>query len=137
MAIAIRRVDYFYTTVSQEPSEACELLAALAGLGVNLLALNVVPQGPASTQLTLFPEDAARLVNAARQAGLTLSDRQRALLVQGNDELGALARIHARLHEEHVSIYSTSGVTDGHGFYGYLIYVSPDDFDRAASLLEV
>ncbi len=137
MPITIRRVDYFYSTVNEEPSEAYDLLSELARLGVNLLALNVVPQGPTSTQLTLFPEDSHRLVAAARQAGLALSEPQRALLVQGNDELGALAQIHAKLHEAKVSIYSSSGVTDGHGYYGYVIYVSPADFDRAATALAV
>jgi hypothetical protein len=34
MAFKIRRVDYFYTTVKDEPGEAYKVLSLLAGLGV-------------------------------------------------------------------------------------------------------
>jgi len=136
MARSIRRVEYFYVTVEAEPGEACELLTQLAGLGVNLLAFTAVPSGPARTQLALFPEDPGRLVEAARQAGMRLDGPHRALLVQGDDELGALARIHARLDAARVPVYASSGVTDGRGTFGYLLYVRPDQYERAASTLE-
>ncbi|UCE86633.1 MAG: hypothetical protein JSU66_02535, partial [Deltaproteobacteria bacterium] len=60
-----------------------------------------------------------------------------ALLVQGDDELGALAGVHALLHEANVNVYASSGVTDGKGSYGYVIYVRPEDYERAAAALRV
>jgi hypothetical protein len=36
-----------------------------------------------------------------------------------------------------VDIYATSGVIGGQGAFGYAIYVREDQFDRAASALEV
>jgi hypothetical protein len=59
------------------------------------------------------------------------------LLVQGDDDLGALAAIHLKIFEANVNIYSASGVTDGSGSFGYVIYVKPEDYDRAAAALEV
>jgi hypothetical protein len=132
----IHRVEYFYCTVKQEPNEAYELLSQLARLGVNLLAFTAVPMGPSSTELTLFPEDALRLQSAARKAGLVLIGPYSALLVQGDDELGALAGIHARLHAARVDVYASSGVTDGRGHYGYVIYLRPEEFERAVAALE-
>lgn len=135
MALRISRVDYFYTAVEDRPGEAHKLLSALAELGVNLLAFTAVPVGPARTQLTLFPQDSLQLRDAAGKAGLALDGPHPALLVQGDDELGALAEIHAKLYEADVNVYAASGVADGRGGFGYLIYVRPDEYERAVAAL--
>ena len=137
MAYTIRRVDYFYTTVKDEPGEAYKVLSLLAGLGVNLVAVTAIPFGPMNTQLTIFPEDTAQLRNEAQKAGLKLEGPQPALLVQGDDELGALAEVHSKLYTANVNIYASSGVADGKGRYGYIIYVRPDDFEHAVAALNV
>jgi hypothetical protein len=94
-----------------------------------------LPVGPTRTQLTLFPEESARLVEAARRAGLTLDGPQPALLVQGDDELGALARVHRDLAQAGVNVYASTGVADGRGAFGYILYVRPDEYERAAQVL--
>lgn len=137
MPFKIRRVDYFYTTVEDQPGEAYKLLSALAKLGINLLAFNGVPSGPMRTQLTLFPDDTHEMVDAATKAGVHLDGPHRALLAQGDDELGALASVHAKLFQADVNVYASSGVSDGRGSFGYVIYVSPGEFDKAASALEL
>ena len=137
MTFQMRRVEYFHASVADEPSEACGLLNQLAELGVDLLAFSAVPIGPRSTQLTLFPADAPQLQQVARNAGLVLVGPHPALLVQGDDELGALARIHARLDQAGVDVYATSGVADGRGGYGYLVYVRPESLEQAASALGI
>ena len=70
MVCSVRRVDYFYTTVADQPGKAYKLLETLADLGINLLAFAAVPIGPLRTQLTLFPEDSGKL--EARSASLVL-----------------------------------------------------------------
>ncbi len=137
MGSTIRRLSYYYATVPDQPGQAYDLLSQLASLGVNLLAFTAVPTGPESTQLTLFPEDAHRLVSAAQNARLALDGPHHALLVQGDDEMGALAKVHAKLAEVQVNVYASTAVTDGRGHYGYLIYVRPEEYDRAAKALEV
>jgi hypothetical protein len=137
MPFTIRRVDYFYTTVKDQPGEAYKLLSELASLGVNLLAFSGVPMGPMRTQFTLFPEDALKLADAAKKAGFGLDGPTPALLVQGDDELGALADIHRKLYEANVNVYASSGVADGKGSFGYVIYVRPEEYDRAAKALGV
>lgn len=137
MAFSIRRVDYFYTTVRDLPGEAFRLLSELASHEVDLLAFSAVPIGPTRTQLTLFPEDSAKLASAADKNGLELDGPHPALLVQGDDELGALAGVHALLHEANVNVYASSGVTDGRGRFGYVVYVRPEDFEDAARALGV
>jgi hypothetical protein len=137
MAFNIRRVDYFYLTVKDEPGEAYKVLSVLARLGINLMAVTAVPFGPMNTQLTIFPEDTARLRNEAQKSGLKLEGPQPALLVQGDDKLGALVEVHSKLYAANVNIYASSGVADGKGHYGYIIYVRPDDYEKAVAALNV
>jgi hypothetical protein len=137
MALNIRRVEYYYTSVHDRPGEAYRLLSRLAGEEVNLLVFSAVPMGTANTQLVLFPENVDRMMRAAEKAGLSLTGPQHALLIQGDDELGALADIHGRLYDAHVNVYASHGVTDGQGCFGYVLYVAEDDFEKAATSLGI
>lgn len=137
MAARIRRVEYFMTTVPDQPGEACRVLSHLAELHVNLVGFSAVPVGPFRTQLTIFAEDTAQFVGAAKRAGITLDGPNHALLVQGDDELGALAGVHQKLYEANVNVAASHGVTDGRGSFGYIVYVRPDEYERAAAALSV
>ena len=137
MACVVRRVDYFYTTVADQPGKAYELLKMLADLGINLLAFAAVPIGPLYTQLTLFPEDRGKLVREAQSAQFVLDGPHRALMVQGDDELGALAELHMKLARASVNVYASTGVADGRGSFGYVLYVRPEEFEKASAALGV
>ncbi len=137
MALKVRRVEYFYTSVKDRPGEAYKLLSQLAASDVNLLAFGVIPTGSEHTQLTLFPESAAALTRAAEASGLTLVGPQHAFMIQGDDELGALVDIHRALFDAQINIYASNGVTDGAGCFGYVLYVKPDEFEHAARILRV
>jgi hypothetical protein len=135
MAFTIRRVNYYYATIPDTPGEGYKLLSQLAEFGVNLLAFTAVPVGPMRTQLTLFPERPDQLQEMSRKAGLPLDGPHPALLVLGEDRLGALAQIHERLYEARVNVYASSGVTDGRGGFGCVLYVRPEEMDRAGPAL--
>jgi predicted amino acid-binding ACT domain protein len=135
MSIQIRPIDYFYTTAKDQPGEAYRLLSLLAGLGVNLVSFTAIPISPTRTQLTLFPEDTERLCCEAGKAGVDLDGPYPAILVQGDDELGALAEIHQRLFEVGVNVFASTGVSDGRGAFGYVVYVRPEDHDAALRTL--
>ncbi|MHC5113697.1 MAG: hypothetical protein ACYTGP_04635 [Planctomycetota bacterium] len=137
MAFSIRRIDYFYVTVRDEPGEAYKLLTQLAGLGVNLAAFTAVPVGPAETQLTIFPNDGPQFRDEANSAGFVMEGPHPAIIVQGDDELGALASVHERLVEVGVNVYASAGVTDGKGSYGYVLYVRPEEIDDAMRALKI
>lgn len=135
MAFSVKRAGYFYVMVYDQPGEAYKLLSQLAGLGINLLAFSAVPIGPSHTQLALFPDDEDRLQAEAKRDGIRLDGPHYALLVQGDDELGALAEIHEKLYRANINIYAAAGVADGQGSFGYVIYVRPELFDLAAEAL--
>ncbi len=135
MPAKMRAVDYFYLTVKDRPGEAYRLLSQLCAENVNLLVFSAVPMGPEHTQLVLFPEHVEALARAAEKMGLVLTGPQRAILIQGDDQLGALCDIHHKLYEAQVNVYASTGVTDGRGGYGYVLYVRPERFGDAARAL--
>lgn len=137
MAAKVRPVEYFYAIVEDKPGEAYSFLQKLASAEINLLAFNAIPLGMEKTELVLFPEETGRLARAAERLGLMLRGPHRAFLIQGDDELGALVNIHRVLADAKVNVLSSSGVTDGRGGYGYLVYVRGEDFDAAARALGV
>ena len=137
MDYQIRRVEYFNTTVEDQPGTAHALLAELAKLGTNLLAFTAIPVGDERTQFAVFPQDSAVLRKTAELAKLELDGPHLALLIQGDDELGALAGIHAKLFEAGVNVSASSGLSDGKGSFGYIVYLRPNEFEKAAETLGV
>ncbi len=136
MATTIKQVQYFYTTTADRPGEGFRVLSLLADIGINLLAFTAVPSGPMRTQLTLFPEDPARMKNEGERAGLRLEGPNSALMVQGDDKLGALAEVHRKLYEAEINVYASSGIADPNGSYSYIMYVQQSEMDKAIQLLE-
>ena len=137
MEFKISKIEYFHTTVADQPGEAYKFLSQLNGLGINLLAFTAIPVGPSVTQLTIFPDDPPQLKHEASKIGMHLDGPHHAFLVQGDDVLGALAEIHRKIYAADVNVYSASGVTDGQGSFGYIVYIKSNDFDKAAKALDL
>jgi hypothetical protein len=135
MKFSLRSVEYFYTRVEDEPGRAYGLLAKLAAEDINLLAFSAVPYGPNHVELTIFPDRSTDFQRIAQKLGWVLNGPQHACLIQGDDNLGALAEIHKRLRDANVNIYASTGVTDGEGRYGYVIYVKEEDHQLATKAL--
>ena len=133
----IRQLEYYYAMVRDRPGEAYRLLAGLGAAGVNLMAFNAVPAGLELTQVVLFPDDPELLAKVAQDRDLELNGPHHALFIQGDDRLGALAEIHSVLFEAGVNVAASSGVADGQGGYGYVIYLRAEDVAAAAKALEL
>lgn len=132
----VRKVEYFYIRIQDSRDSAYDLLSKLASHEVSLLAFSAVPFGPNHVELTIFPDRVAPFLQLADQLGWAVSGPQHAFLVQGDDQLGALADIQRMLVEGDVEIYASSGVTDGSGRFGYVIYFKESDHARAQRILE-
>ena len=87
--------------------------------------------------LTVFPHDSVQMRRVAQQSNIPLEGPHPALVVQGDDEVGALVQIHEKLSDANVHVTASTGVADGRGGYGYIIYVRPDEHQRAAEALGV
>ena len=135
MNLRVRTVEYFYTRVEDRAGKAYELLEELASQEINLLAFSAIPYGSGIVELTIFPDCSESLIKAAAERGWKIAGPQHAFLIQGDDRLGAISDIHRQLFDAGINIYASSGVTDGQGHYGYVIYVAENHFDAAAKAL--
>ena len=137
MSFNVQKLNYYYTITQDKPGEAHKVLSILADVGVNQFAFNISHIGPERSQITLFPEDDAKLISVAERAGLNLDGPYNAILVQGSDKLGALVEVHDKLQNANINIASSTAIADGQGSYGYIIYVKPDDYSKAAEALAI
>jgi hypothetical protein len=135
MADTARRVEYYYVTVPDTAGEGDRILSALRDGGVNLLAYLGFPLGGGKSQLDLVPEDPDALKEAAARAGITLSEAKRALLVQGDDRVGAVADATAKLAAANINVTAAAATGAGEGRYGMILWVAPADFEQAAGAL--
>ena len=135
MADTVRRIDYYYVTVSDTPGEGQRVFSSLKESGVNLLAILGFPLGGGRTQIDLVPEDPQSLKEAAEGAGITLSEAKRAFLVQGDDRVGAVADTTAKLAVATVNVTAAAATGAGAGRYGMIIWDAAADYERAADAL--
>ncbi len=135
MSITVRKARYYHVTVRDRPGEGCRVLTDLEQEGVGLLAFTAVPTGPGMAQIRVFPEDEDLLVRAAERTGIALQEPGEAFIVRGDERLAALTDIHRRFADSGINIYASNGVFDGHGGYCCIIYVRPEDVERAAGVL--
>lgn len=135
MSDRIREVEYRYVVVDDRPGEGTRVLGALEESGVNLLALLGFPIGEGKSQIDLVPEDPQALTAAAERAGLELSPSKKAILVQGEDRVGAADEHLGKLSQEGINVTAVAATAAGAGSYGMILWVKPDDHDRALQVL--
>jgi hypothetical protein len=135
MADTVRGIEYYYVTVPDGPGEGQRILSALKDSGVNLVAFLGFPLGGGQSLIDLVPEDSGSLREAAERAGVTLSKAKRALLIQGDDRVGAVAEITAKLAEANINLTAAAATGAGSGRFGMIVWVAPADYERAAEVL--
>jgi predicted amino acid-binding ACT domain protein len=137
MAESIRRVEYYYVTVTDKPGSGAAVLDTLREAGVNLLAYLGFPAGRGKSQIDLVPEDPVVFKSAAQKAGLKLSRAKRAFLVDGEDRIGAVADLTRRLAEAKVNVTAACAAGTGGGRYGMILWVPSASYVKAAKVLGV
>ena len=133
----IRIVDCYYVTVHDRPGEGSRLLEHISESGVNLLAFTAVPAGTDETQICLVTDGPAALLEAEANAGAVLAGPKKGFLIQGADRVGALHSYHLTLSNAGVNVYSSSGVCDGTGRFGFILWVEAGDFEKALNAFGV
>jgi hypothetical protein len=136
MAETTRLVDYYYTMVPDKAGEGAQVLRALRDTRVNLLAFHAFPSQRKS-QADFVPADPAAFVAAAKAAKLKLKGPKKTFLIEGDDRVGALADVLAKLGAVKVNVTAVDAVCSGTGRYGALLWVKAKDLKKAAAALGV
>ena len=136
MADNIRLADYYYTMAPDKPGEGARLLGILRNAGVNLLAFSAFPSARRS-QVDLVPADPAAFLAAAKAAKIKLSRPKKAFLIDGDDRVGAIADVLAKLGAAKINVTALDAVCSGDGRYAAILWVKPRDVKKAAAALGV
>ncbi|MBI2461484.1 MAG: hypothetical protein HYV61_08395 [Candidatus Rokubacteria bacterium] len=134
MAEIAQRLPYFYIEAPDKPGEGARVLAVLKQAGVNLVAFSGFPKGRKS-QLDFVPSDPAAFRQAAKQAKWKVVGPKTCFVIQGEDRVGALADILAKLAGAKINVTATDAICTGDGRFGVLLWVKPRDVNRAAKAL--
>ena len=134
MAETIRKAQYFYITVPDNPGEGARALALLRDAGVNLLAFSGFPAGKRA-QLDFVPENPGAFRAAAKKAKWKVVGPKVAFLVEGDDRTGVCAELLGKLAAAKVNVTTTDAVVAGAGRFGAIVWVKPRDVNRAAKVL--
>ena len=135
MADTIQKVQYFYAEVPDKPGEGARALKMLKDEGVNLLAFSGFPKGRRA-QIDFMPAEPAGFKAAAKKAGLKLMGPKTSFLIQGEDRVGAIAEVVAKLANAKINVTAVDAVSAGAGRYGAILWVKPRFVKKAARLLE-
>ena len=135
MADTIRRVQYFYTELSNRPGVGARLLELLKREKVNLLAFSGFPKGRRA-QIDFVPADQRAFKAAAKKAQLKLVGPKTAFIIRGNDRVGALADVALKLAKAGINITAVDAVSGGAGRYGAILWVKPRNVNKAAKILK-
>ena len=136
MADATRLVDYFYTMIPDKPGEGARILRVLRDARVNLVAFSAFPNQRKS-QVDFIPGDAAALVAAAKAAKIKLKGPKKVFLIDGDDRVGALSDVLAKLDMAKINVTAAEAICSGTGRFGALLWVKPKDLKKAATALGV
>ena len=134
MDAEIRVVDHYSASILNKVGEGARVLAALRDAGVNLIAFWGYKHGAGRAQLEFIPEDTATFVAAAKKAKLRVS-KSTALYIHGDDRLGAIADILAKLAGARINVAAVQAVCGGGGSYGTIVFIPEGAARKAASVL--
>jgi hypothetical protein len=134
MAVRVETASYFRVMVPQRAGQGAKLLGALAEAGVDLRAVHAFPVG-GQAQVDLVPANATAFRRAARRAGLRPGAAKRCFLASGDDRVGAVAGVMAKLAAAGVSATATTALSAGRGRFALILWVKPAAQRRAARAL--
>jgi hypothetical protein len=137
MADQIRIVDYYYVRLGDRPGEGRRFLEHVSEQGINLVAFTAFPAGANQTQIDFVTESPDRLEQAAADASVPLVGPRKAILIQGDDRRGALHEHHLVLANAGVNVYASHGTCDGTGRFGFILWVEPEDLEKASEALGI
>ncbi len=103
--------------------------------GVDLLVYSGFPIGGGKAQLDFVPRNMIAFRKVARKNGWHLSKAKKGFLVTGGDQLGAVHRHIRKLADAKINITAADAVAAGKGRYGMILWVNPNQYNRAARVL--
>jgi hypothetical protein len=135
MAYEFQKVEYFKIIVQSYIAKGSNLLTAITEAGVDFLAYKAIPLDSTHTQFTLFPIDSTKLLDGAKKAEMKIEGPYSAVIIKGDEKPGALAEIYKKLSHANIQVKESSGMAHINGGYGVILYLQPEDSEKAIAIL--
>ena len=135
MADLVKKITYCYIKVPNRAGHGEQILGQLRENGVGLLVYSGFPIGGGKAQLDFVPQNIIAFRKVARKNGWRLSKAKKGFLVTGGDQLGAVHKHVRKLADAKISITAADAVAAGKGRYGMILWVNPNQYNRAARVL--
>jgi len=127
----IKRFDDQHAILGGDPLQLADVVDEIAHSGIDVLALS-----ESSLQIDLITSDSAGLETAAREHGWKLGPKKSAFLVQDEGGPEAVNGILHQLGDARIPVTAMQGISAGGGRFGAILWVKPEDVDRAGAVLK-
>jgi hypothetical protein len=136
MIFDVRQIEYTNIVVEYRVSDASKLLSTLVSSGIDFLAYKATPIEGKQTLFTLFSDNAQKMVEVADKHGFKVDGPYSAILVKGDEQIGALAAIYEKSSQAHINVDESSGIAHINGGYGVILYIKQEDCREALMALQ-
>ena len=131
MNFNVKKIEYCNIESEYPVSEASKLLSTLVRNGIDFLAYKATAIENRRTVFTLFSENAHKMLRIAKNDGYKVEGPFSAILVVGEEKIGALAAIYGKLSQANINVMESSGIAHINGAFGVILYLEKEDCDRA------
>jgi hypothetical protein len=107
-----------------------------AGVDLDFIIARRAPENPGSGVVFISPLRGDKEVRAASTLGFAISSSIAAVRVEGENEPGVAARLTDLIADAEINMRGFSGAVVGNKYVAYIGFDSPQDANRAASIIE-
>ncbi len=134
----VERVSVWSASLMDKPGSLSNKLNCLdeAGVDLDFIIARRAPENPGSGVVFISPLRGDREVRAASTLGFAISSSIAAPRVEGENELGAAARLTDLIADAEINMRGFSGAVVGRKYVAYIGFDSPSDADRAANIIQ-
>jgi hypothetical protein len=137
MALKATKAEVWAVSIDDRAGGVAEKLEPLAKAGASLemVLARRTPENPGKGMLFLTPVKGAKVIRAAREAGMGSPQNIYSVRIEGADQPGLGAKIARALGAAGVSFRGISGVAIGRKFVSYVACDSAEDQAKAIGAL--
>ena len=134
----VERVSVWSASLKDSPGSLSNKLNCLdeAGVDLDFIISRRAPEKPGSGVVFISPLRGDREVRAASTLGFAISSSIAAVRVEGENEPGAAARLTDLIADADINMRGFSGAVVGRKYVAYIGFDSPEDANKAASMIQ-
>jgi hypothetical protein len=138
MKLTVNRADVWTATIEDQAGGAAEKLNPLAKAGADFefVLARRTPEQPGKGILFVWPIKGAKVIRAAQEAGFAKSGNIHSVRIEGADKPGLGAKIACALADAGINFRGLSATVLGRKFVSHLALDSPEDAQKAVSVLK-